>query len=352
MTSHYRHRRTSNPATAFSNPLEPGEIAANTANRQIAVGDAAAGAVGVPLALIAVRFFDVRAVYAVGDFVVQAGNLYRCKTAITTPAAFNAAQWDVISTDVSLKTYIDTQDAAITTAYQSADTTLQTNINGKVSKTGDSMSGPLIVPTPTQPSHAATKQYVDDNAGSGGGGGGGTAAEISNVPAGNIQATNVQNALNELDAEKVAANGGAFTGPNPPTSAAAPPANDISTKLITSGWYGGQAGTSNPLMNGAVAVGVSFSFARQDHVHPTDTTRAPIFSPDFRGLGSVPMLPTPAGDPSTDQIATCKFVIDHVGTIPVGSISYQKLDPNDVATAAQFLSGAANKLLTSNRVWL
>ena len=49
MTSHYRHRRTSAPATAFPSPVEPGEIAVNTANRQIAVGDAASGALGNPL---------------------------------------------------------------------------------------------------------------------------------------------------------------------------------------------------------------------------------------------------------------------------------------------------------------
>src|SRR5262245_10503831 len=149
MTSHYRHRRTSNPTTGFNNPLEPGEIAANTANRQLAIGDAAFGAAGVPLALIAVRFFDARGVYAVGDFVVQAGTLYRCKTAITTPAAFDGTKWEAVSTDVALRAYIDTQDAAITTGYTNADSALQANINGKVSKSGDSMSGPLIVPPPT-----------------------------------------------------------------------------------------------------------------------------------------------------------------------------------------------------------
>ena len=65
MTSQYRHRRTSNPATAFPNPLEPGEIAVNTANRQIAIGDAQSGVVGQPLPAIAVRYFDTRAQYVV-----------------------------------------------------------------------------------------------------------------------------------------------------------------------------------------------------------------------------------------------------------------------------------------------
>ncbi|MFI7608776.1 hypothetical protein ACIBTV_27200 [Micromonospora sp. NPDC049366] len=38
-----------------------------------------------------------------------------------------------------------------------------------VSRAGDTMVGPLSVPTPTAPSHAATKQYVDSLGGGGGG---------------------------------------------------------------------------------------------------------------------------------------------------------------------------------------
>ena len=52
MTSRYRHRRTSNPATAFPATIEPGEIATNTANRQLALGDANAGSLGAPLLLL------------------------------------------------------------------------------------------------------------------------------------------------------------------------------------------------------------------------------------------------------------------------------------------------------------
>src|SRR5215467_326087 len=162
MTSHYRHRRTSNPATAFPNPIEPGEIAVNTANRQAAVGDATAGSVGVPLMLIAVRYFDARAQYAAGDFVVQAGALYRAKATIM-PGAFNAANWDAFSTDATAKAYADAGDAAVTTAFQAADTSQTTAINGKVSKGGDTMSCALNLPlaAPTTNVQAANKKYVD-----------------------------------------------------------------------------------------------------------------------------------------------------------------------------------------------
>jgi hypothetical protein len=41
--------------------------------------------------------------------------------------------------------------------------------------------------------------------------------------------------------------------------------------------------STNPLVNGAVAIGTSTTYARSDHVHPTDTTLAPKSSPTFTG---------------------------------------------------------------------
>ena len=87
----YRHRRTANPSHVFPT-LEPGELSVNTANRQLAVGDANVVGVGTPLPLLAVRYFDVRGIYAVGDHVVQAGVLYRCIVA-HGPAAFDPAHF-------------------------------------------------------------------------------------------------------------------------------------------------------------------------------------------------------------------------------------------------------------------
>jgi hypothetical protein len=134
MTSQYRHRRSSNPSTAFPAPLEPGEIAVNTANRQLAVGDAASGTTGAPLALLPVRFFDARAIYAIDDLVAQAGVLNRALVA-NGPGAFNQAHWLVIAGDLDPR---------------------------YVQKAGDTMTGPLVLPgDPTTDPQAANKHYVD-----------------------------------------------------------------------------------------------------------------------------------------------------------------------------------------------
>ena len=71
-----------------------------------------------------------------------------------------------------------------------------------------------------------------------------------------------------------------LTGTPLSTTAAA---DNNSTQIATTAYVVGQAGTANPLVNGTVAVGSSLRYARQDHVHPTDTSRAPLASPTFTG---------------------------------------------------------------------
>jgi hypothetical protein len=78
------------------------------------------------------------------------------------------------------------------------------------------------------------------------------------------------------------------------------------------------AGTATPLINGTAAVGTSTKWAHEDHVHPTDTTRAPLASPTFTGA---PKAPTPtAGDNSTN-IATTAFVAANAAVSGVSSIA-------------------------------
>lgn len=60
-----------------------------------------------------------------------------------------------------------------------------------------------------------------------------------------------------------------------------------------------------PLMDGAAAVGTELTWARADHVHPTDTSRAPLASPAFSGT---PTAPTATDGTNTTQIATTAFV--------------------------------------------
>lgn len=63
-----------------------------------------------------------------------------------------------------------------------------------------------------------------------------------------------------------------------------PPADDNSTRLITSAWYVGQKASAVPLMDGVAAIGSSLEWAAANHRHPTDSTRAPIDSPTFGGV--------------------------------------------------------------------
>lgn len=95
----------------------------------------------------------------------------------------------------------------------------------------------------------------------------------------------------------------AFTGnPTVPTAAA----DTNSTQVATTSFVLGQAATTTPNADGTAAVGTSTRFARADHVHPTDTSRAPLNSP---GLTGSPTAPTPANGNSSTAIATTAFVL-------------------------------------------
>lgn len=75
---------------------------------------------------------------------------------------------------------------------------------------------------------------------------------------------------------------GATTFTLSPT-AATPSVNDNSTKLATTAFVVGQAGTAGPVMDGTQTVGTSLLYSRQDHVHASDTSRAPTASPTLTG---------------------------------------------------------------------
>lgn len=53
------------------------------------------------------------------------------------------------------------------------------------------------------------------------------------------------------------------------------------TQVATTAMVLGQAASATPLIDGTAAVGTSTRYARGDHVHPTDTSRAPLVSPSF-----------------------------------------------------------------------
>lgn len=90
--------------------------------------------------------------------------------------------------------------------------------------------------------------------------------------------------------------------PTAPTAAA----NTNTTQIATTAFVLGQASSTSPNMDGTAASGSATTFARGDHTHPTDTTRAPLASPTFTGT---PAAPTAAQNTNTTQVATTAFVL-------------------------------------------
>jgi hypothetical protein len=79
------------------------------------------------------------------------------------------------------------------------------------------------------------------------------------------------------------------------------------------------ASNAAPAMDGTAAAGTAAQFTRGDHVHPTDTSRAPLASPALTGTPTAPTV-TPGTDSST-KIATTAFVQSAIGTISTGVTS-------------------------------
>jgi hypothetical protein len=110
---------------------QPGEPYVNYADMQFGVVDTS----GTPLDLLAVTFFATTSHYDVGEFVVQAGSLYRCISP-NGPGAFNAANWSQAFTAANAANYL--------------------------LLAGGTMSGPIVLAAdPAAPMQAVTKQYSD-----------------------------------------------------------------------------------------------------------------------------------------------------------------------------------------------
>jgi hypothetical protein len=76
-----------------------------------------------------------------------------------------------------------------------------------------------------------------------------------------------------------------FTGVPSGTTAAV---NTNTVQLATTAFVLAQASKVNPLVDGTAASGTSYYYSRQDHVHPSDTTKAPLASPTFTGVVTIP----------------------------------------------------------------
>ena len=69
---------------------------------------------------------------------------------------------------------------------------------------------------------------------------------------------------------------------------------------------------TTPLMDGSAVPGSATAYSRGDHIHPTDTSRAPINNPTFTGLVTL------AADPTAPLQAATKQYIDNA-TIDCGT---------------------------------
>ncbi len=85
-------------------------------------------------------------------------------------------------------------------------------------------------------------------------------------------------------------------------------ADTNTTQIATTAYVVGQASSTTPVMNGTAATGTSLKYARADHVHATDTSRAPLASPTFTGTVTLPT-----------GTVTSAMILD--GTIVNGDIS-------------------------------
>ena len=124
------------------------------------------------------------------------------------------------------------------------------------------------------------------------------------------------------------------------------------TQIATTAYVLAQAGSATPLLNGTAAVGTSTRFARQDHVHGTDTTRAPLASPTFTGTVTIP-AGTAFVDPTiTGTILEDVFTITDGAAFEVdpsnGSIQLITLGASRTPKATNFAAGESITLMVND----
>lgn len=121
-----------------------------------------------------------------------------------------------------------------------------------------------------------------------------SAANISFLPEGTISATNVQAAIHELDTETQAAlatkaplSAGTAVGTSfTPTGDIA--ATNVQDAIVEVKNETASLSNALPVMNGAVSAGAGTAASRDDHVHPTDTSRAPVSATTATGTSFTP----------------------------------------------------------------
>jgi len=138
---------------------------------------------------------------------------------------------------------------------------------------------------------------------------------------------------------KAPLNSPALTGiPTVPTASV----DTNTTQAASTAFVLGQASQVAPNMDGNATVGVSTKFSREDHVHPTDTSRAPLASPALTG---VPTAPTAALGTATSQLSTTAFVAATLAAVGIGQdaaaipgTSTASIDDNTIPTGFYYVT--------------
>ena len=123
-------------------------------------------------------------------------------------------------------------------------------------------------------------------------------------------------------------------------------ADTNTTQIATTAYVVGQAGSATPLVDGTAAVGTSLRYARADHVHPTDTTRAALASPALTGT---PTAPTATAGTNTTQLATTAFV---TAAVPAAATHIQSLQFASTTAFTRVIDASSQLIAPSVlRVW-
>jgi hypothetical protein len=105
----------------------------------------------------------------------------------------------------------------------------------------------------------------------------------------------------------------------------------------------GMGSVALPLVNGTASAGAGTKWSRDDHIHPTDTSRAPLASPTFTG---VPAAPTASPGTNSIQLATTAFVTAAVSGATAGVASFNGRT-GTVTFQASDVTGVGGALLAS-----
>lgn len=105
----------------------------------------------------------------------------------------------------------------------------------------------------------------------------------------------------------------ALTGvPTVPTAAA----DTNTTQAASTAFMVGQAGSASPAMNGVATVGASLRYARQDHVHPSDTSRGALAGNNTwagsNAFNVSPTVPVPATSDNSSKSAPTSYVVARI----------------------------------------